>query len=322
MRCRPGWYGRGSGFAIGTRAGAGAIRVGGYRRGEKGSHVAKKAKPADVAHQVRLPPGPVDLASFDPRATPGFSGGKNAGKVALAGLKPTVSELQELLYAHGRTGGDRRVLLVVQGMDTAGKGGVMKHVVGMLDPQGVHIKAFKPPTPEERRRGFLWRIRNALPAPGQVGVFDRSHYEDVLVAKVNKLARPAVIERRYDAINTFEQELVDSGCAVIKVMLHISGEEQKARLMARLERPDKYWKYNPADVEERAKWDAYQRAYEIALERCNTDAAPWYVVPADRKWYRNLAVTHLLIDQLTRMDLSWPPADFDVKLEKKRLAAT
>ncbi len=158
--------------------------------------------------------------------------------------------------------------------------------------------------------------------PGEVGVFDRSHYEDVLVARVNRLARADVIERRYDAINKFEQELVDSGCVVIKVMLHISSDEQKARLTARLDRPDKHWKYNPGDVDERSKWDDYRRAYEIALERCNTEAAPWYVVPADRKWYRNLAVTHLLIEHLTAMDLSWPLADYDVELEKKRLAAT
>ena len=284
--------------------------------------MAKRTKAPSVAQQLRLPAGPVELASIDPRATPGFNGDKQAGKAALAGLDPTVSELQELLYAHGRTGGHQRLLLVVQGMDTAGKGGVLRHAVGLLDPQGVRIKAFKAPTPDERKRGFLWRIRNALPAAGEVGVFDRSHYEDVLVARVNKLARPDVIERRYDAINKFEQELVDSECTVIKVMLHISSDEQKARLMERLDRPDKHWKYNPGDVDERAKWGDYQRAYEIALERCNTDAAPWYVVPADRKWYRNLAVTHLLIEHLKGMKLTWPPADFDVKLEKKRLAAT
>jgi PPK2 family polyphosphate:nucleotide phosphotransferase len=284
--------------------------------------VAKRAKTSTLAQQLRLPAGPVDLASTDPRATPGFNGDKAAGKTALAELDATVSELQELLYAHGRTGGQRRLLLVVQGMDTAGKGGVLRHAVGLLDPQGVRIEAFKAPTAEERKRGFLWRIRNALPTPGEVGVFDRSHYEDVLVARVNKLARPDVIERRYDAINKFEQELVDSGCVVIKVMLHISSDEQKARLMERLDRPDKHWKYNPGDVDERAKWGDYQRAYEIALERCNTDAAPWFVVPADRKWYRNLAVTHLLVEHLKGMQLTWPPADFDVKLEKKRLAAT
>jgi PPK2 family polyphosphate:nucleotide phosphotransferase len=275
-----------------------------------------------MAQQLRLPAGPVDLASIDPRATPGFNGDRAAGKTALAELDATVSELQELLYAHGRTGGQRRLLLVVQGMDTAGKGGVLRHAVGLLDPQGVRIKAFKAPTAEERKRGFLWRVRNALPAPGEVGVFDRSHYEDVLVARVNKLARPEVIERRYDAINKFEQDLVDSGCTVMKVMLHISSDEQKARLMERLDRPDKHWKYNPGDVDERAKWGDYQRAYEIALERCNTDAAAWSVVPADRKWYRNLAVTHLLVEHLKGMKLSWPPADFDIKLEKKRLAAT
>ena len=284
--------------------------------------MAKGTTKPTVAEQLRLPAGPVDLSGIDPRATPGFKGDKDAGKSALAELTPTAARFQELLYAHGRTGGDRRVLLVVQGMDTAGKGGVLRHAVGLLDPQGVSIKAFKAPTPEERRRGFLWRIRNALPQAGEVGVFDRSHYEDVLVARVNRLARADVIERRYDAINNFEQELVDSGCVVIKVMLHISSDEQRARLMERLERPDKYWKYNSADVDERAKWEAYQRAYEIALERCNTDVAPWYVVPADRKWYRNLAVTHLLIEHLGALDLSWPAADFDVKLEKKRLAAT
>jgi PPK2 family polyphosphate:nucleotide phosphotransferase len=284
--------------------------------------MAKRAKQASLPAQLRLPPGPVDLSSIDPRATRGFAGDKEAGKLALTELAPTISDLQELLFAHGRTGGAQRVLLVVQGMDTAGKGGVMRHAVGLLDPQGVRIKAFKAPTPEEKRRGFLWRIRNALPSPGEIGVFDRSHYEDVLVARVNKLARADVIERRYDSINAFEQELVDSGCVVIKVMLHISSEEQKARLTARLDRPDKHWKYNPGDVDERLKWDDYQRAYEIALERCNPEAAPWYVVPADRKWYRNLAVTQLLLDHLRGLKLDWPAADFDVKLERKRLAAT
>jgi PPK2 family polyphosphate:nucleotide phosphotransferase len=271
---------------------------------------------------LRVPPGPVDLASHDTRATPGFTGSKAAGQGALAEIAAELSDLQEKLYAAGRTGSQRRILLVVQGMDTSGKGGVMRHVVGQLDPQGVLIKAFKQPTPEEKRRGFLWRIRQALPSPGEVGVFDRSHYEDVLVVRVNKLARPSVIERRYDLINEFEAELVESGCDVVKVMLHISPAEQKARLMARLDNPKKHWKYNPRDVDDRMKWDEYQRAYEIALERCNTDAAPWHVVPADRKWYRNVAVSNLLRDGLAAMDLSWPVADFDVKPEKKRLAAS
>lgn len=274
------------------------------------------------SQRLRPPAGPVELASYDTRATPGFTGDKRAGRSALADIAPRLAELQEGLFATGRSGGQRRLLLVVQGMDTSGKGGVMRHVVGQLDPQGVRIKAFKQPTPEEKRRGFLWRIRQALPAPGEVGVFDRSHYEDVLIVRVNGLSRPSVIERRYDLINEFEAELVEGGCDVIKVMLHISADEQKARLMARLDNPNKHWKYSPGDVDERTKWDEYQRAYEIALERCNTEVAPWHVIPADRKWYRNIAVSNLLLERLEAMKLEWPVADFDVKLEKKRLAAT
>ncbi|PZF81052.1 PPK2 family polyphosphate kinase [Jiangella anatolica] len=271
---------------------------------------------------LRLPSGPVDLASIDTRATPGFDGDKAGGKVALQELGPTLSDLQERLYAAGRSGGDQRVLLVVQGMDTSGKGGTMRHAVGLMDPQGISIRAFKAPTAEERRRGFLWRIRQALPEPGQIGVFDRSHYEDVLAVRVRKLARPSVIETRYDAINDFEKELAGDGCVVVKVMLHISSDEQRDRLAERLENPAKYWKYNPGDIDDRKLWPDFQRAYEIALERCNTDAAPWFVVPADRKWYRNLAVTNLLVEHLAGLKLDWPPADFDVEAEKARLASS
>lgn len=275
-----------------------------------------------LTEQLRVPPGLVDLSAIDPQGKPGFDDKKAAGRAALARLGPKLSDLQEQLYAHGFTGGDRRLLLVVQGMDTSGKGGVMRHVVGQLDPQGLRLRAFKAPTREERQRGFLWRIRQALPMPGQIGVFDRSHYEDVLIARVNKLAKPAVIERRYESINNFERELVELGCDVVKVMLHISKDEQRDRLAARLDRPHKHWKYNPNDVDERQKWDEYQSAYEVALERCNTDEAPWYVVPANRKWYRNLAISQLLAERLEAMNLDWPVADFDVELEKKRLAAS
>jgi PPK2 family polyphosphate:nucleotide phosphotransferase len=275
-----------------------------------------------VADLLRVPAGPVDLSTYDPRSTPGFAGNKRAGRRQLAAMAAPLSDLQERLFANGRTGGKRRLLLVVQGMDTAGKGGVMRHAVGLMDPQGLRVKAFKAPTPEERRRGFLWRVRQVLPVPGEVGVFDRSHYEDVLAARVRQLTTAATIERRYDAINDFEAKLVGSGCDVIKVLLHISKDEQKARLMARLDDPTKHWKYNPRDVDERAFWDDYQRAYEIALERCNTDAAPWYVVPADRKWYRNWAVTRLLFEHLQAMGLDWPIATVDVEHERRRLAAT
>ena len=280
-------------------------------------------KPASVLPDLlRVPSGPVDLTTYDTRATPGFTGNKLAGQQQLVAMATPLSDLQERLYASGRTGGKHRLLLVVQGMDTSGKGGTMRHAVGLMDPQGVRIKSFKAPTTEEKRRGFLWRIRQALPLPGEVGVLDRSHYEDVLVGRVRQLASAATIERRYGAINDFEAKLVESGCNVIKVMLHISRDEQKARLLARLDDPTKHWKYNPGDVDERALWDDYQQAYEIALERCNTDAAPWYVVPADRKWYRNWAVTRLLLDHLQGMGLEWPKETFDVETERQRLAAT
>ena len=214
----------------------------------------------------------------------------------------------------------RSVLLVLQGMDTSGKGGVLRHTVGLVDPQGVKITSFKAPSDEERDHDFLWRIRKALPAPGYLGVFDRSHYEDVLIQRVRSFAPPEEIERRYDAINDFERTLTEQGTTVLKCMLHISAEEQKERLEARLADPTKFWKYNPGDLDERALWPAYREAYEIALERTNTEHAPWHVVPSDRKWFRNLAVGQLLHETLSGLDLQWPAPDFDVESERQRLA--
>jgi PPK2 family polyphosphate:nucleotide phosphotransferase len=272
--------------------------------------------------RLRLSPGPVDLTDYDPRATPGFTGGKAKGKAALQRLGPRVTDLQERLFAESRAGGQRRVLLVLQGMDTSGKGGVLKHCVGLLDPQGVEITSFKAPTATERRHDFLWRVTKRAPSAGRIGIFDRSHYEDVLIARVHKLAPAAEIRRRYSAINRFERELVDSSTTVIKCFLHMTKDEQRSRLLARLDDPAKHWKYNPADVGERTQWDAYQQAYAIALEKCSTEAAPWYVVPSDRKWYRNLAITRLLLEHLEALDPQWPKADFDVKAEKARVAST
>jgi PPK2 family polyphosphate:nucleotide phosphotransferase len=275
-----------------------------------------------ISQLLGVPPGTVSLADLDPSGTPGFDGGKTEGKQALAALGDPLSDLQERLFAAGRWGDDeRRVLLVLQGMDTSGKGGVMRHAVGLFDPQGVRIKAFKAPTEEERAHDFLWRIERELPEPGMIGIFDRSHYEDVLIGRVRGLADEAEIERRYAAINDFERRVVDGGTAVVKCMLHISADEQQARLLERLDNPEKHWKYNPGDVDERARWHDYQRAYEIALERCNTEAAPWHVVPADRKWYRNWAVATLLHETLAAFDLGWPAADFDVQTERERLLA-
>ena len=214
------------------------------------------------------------------------------------------------------------MLLVVQGIDTAGKGGIMRHVVGAVDPQGVDHAAFGAPTRQERKHHFLWRIRRALPRPGRIGVFDRSHYEDVLVARVNDLVPKDVWSARYGEINDFEREVAHSGTAIVKVMLHISRAEQKERLLERLDRPDKYWKYDPGDVDERLRWRDYEQAYEDVLSRCSTDAGPWYVVPADRKWYARWAVQQLLLAQLRDLDLSWPLAHFDVEEERQRLLAT
>jgi len=268
---------------------------------------------------LRVPPGPVDLASYDARATPGFDGSKSDGKKALSHLEDPLADLQERLFAEGLSGGRRGVLLVLQGMDTSGKGGVLRKAAGLVDPQGLRIKAFKAPTDEELRHDFLWRISKELPPAGLIGVFDRSHYEDVIIARVRSLVDADRLESRYDAINAFEQRLVDEGTIVVKCMLHISHEKQQERLLERLDKPEKHWKFNPGDVDERALWPVYQEAYEIALERCNTDAAPWHLVPADRKWYRNWAVGTLLHEALQGMDLSWPTADFDVAEQRRRL---
>ncbi|MGE9808092.1 MULTISPECIES: polyphosphate kinase 2 family protein [unclassified Janibacter] len=263
-----------------------------------------------------------DLAALDPRSTPGFDGDKVAGKEAMATLAAGVSELQERLFAASKGGSTDAVLLVIQGMDTSGKGGIMRHVVGAVDPQGIALRAFKAPTAEERKHSFLWRIRNALPKPGLIGVFDRSHYEDVLIVRVHDLIPRAQWMRRYGQINTFEKKVVDQGTTIIKVMLHISSDEQKARLGERLERPDKHWKFNPGDIDERTHWEEYQEAYQALLDKTSTDTAPWFVVPADRKWYARLAVMNLLLEHLRALDPQWPEATFDVAEQKERLAAT
>lgn len=282
-----------------------------------GKKSKKSATP--FADALRAGPG-TDLSAIDPRSTPGFDGDKAAGQDALADLTEPVSELQERLFAESRAGGERSVLLVVQGMDTSGKGGIMRHVVGAVDPQGVEITSFKAPTAEERKHPFLWRIRNALPSPGMIGVFDRSHYEDVLIVRVHDLVPRAQWSRRYGQINTFEEGVVDKGTTIIKVMLHVSKDEQKERLTERLDRPDKHWKFNPGDIDERGHWDDYQEAYQAVIDKCSTDDAPWYVVPADRKWYARLAVMNLLKEHLEQLDPQWPKADFDVKEQQARLA--
>ncbi len=263
------------------------------------------------------------LADVDTSSTPGFAGDKAYAQQALESGRETLGELQEKLFAQSRSGGSTgNVLLVLQAMDTAGKGGIVRHVVGAVDPQGVAHHAFKAPTPDELAHDFLWRVRRELPGPGMIGVFDRSHYEDVLIGKVRRLAPPEDIEQRYADIVAFEDELVANGTTLVKVMLHISSDEQKERLADRLDRPDKHWKYNPGDLEERLVWSDYQDAYETAIRRTSTETAPWFVVPADRKWYARIAVQKLLTDALASRGLDWPVAQFDVELEKTKLATS
>lgn len=277
--------------------------------------------PADFRAALRVD-AQVNVTAIDPSSTPAFTGKKEQGEQAQAGLVERIAELQERLYAESKFGGQRSLLLVVQGMDTSGKGGIMRHVIGAMDPQAIEHTAFKAPTQEERDHHFLWRIRKALPQPGHIGVFDRSHYEDVLVVRVHNLVPPEVWGARYDEINAFEHEIAQAGTTIVKVMLHLSKDEQKARLAERLARPDKHWKFNPGDIDERGSWDAYQEAYQAALARCSTDVAPWYCVPADRKWYARLAVTNLVLDALTTMDPQWPTVDFDVAEQQARLEAS
>ncbi|OZF50937.1 PPK2 family polyphosphate--nucleotide phosphotransferase [Rhodococcus sp. 14-2470-1b] len=260
------------------------------------------------------------VADLDCSLTPGFEGTKTDGQALLAERGEVLSALQEKLYANGRSGDLRSILLVLQGMDTAGKGGMVRHVIGMVDPQGVDLASFGVPTQAEKQHHYLWRIRNALPRGGRIGVFDRSHYEDVLVVAVHDLVPRQVWEPRFDEINAFEKELVDGGTHIVKVALFVSPEEQRSRLQERLDRPDKHWKYNPGDVTERGFLPQYRTAYQRVIDRTNTDYAPWHVIQADRKWYARLAVTELLIDALQKLDLDWPKADFDVEVEKQRLA--
>jgi PPK2 family polyphosphate:nucleotide phosphotransferase len=272
------------------------------------SHIHLEFKPGDK------------VSDIDTGATPGFKGSKSDAPALQAQRNERFAELQEMLYADSRAGDTRSILLVLQGMDTAGKGGIVKHVVGAGNPQGIRYTSFGKPTEEERAHHYLWRIRNALPAAGHIAVFDRSHYEDVLIVRVHNLVAPDVWGARYDEINAFEKELADNGTTIIKVAMFVSLDEQKARLAERLERPDKYWKYNPSDIDERLLWPKYQEAYQAVLDRTSTAYAPWHVVPCDRKWYSRLAITELLIEALEGLNLSWPPADFDVEAEKKRLA--
>ena len=255
-------------------------------------------------------------------ASPGVKG-KAEARAQVAALAPELADLQEKVFANGKVGAKERVLLLLQGMDASGKDGTVKHVVGLVNPRGCLLTSFGKPTKEELSHDFLWRITNALPSPGQLGVFNRSHYEDVLVVRVNELVPRAVWSRRFARINAWERRVTQQGTALIKVFLHISKEEQRARLLERIDDPTKHWKIGTDDNAARARWDDYQLAYRDVLDKCSTDVAPWYVVPADRKWYRDWAVSHLLLETLRDLHQVWPtPPDVDLKALRKQLLST
>jgi PPK2 family polyphosphate:nucleotide phosphotransferase len=283
------------------------------------SVLAMSSKPAGLRDVLRFPTDG-RLEDFPTDARRRAPGGKKATRKAAQKTGLILRSLQDKLFAQASAGGTRRVLLVLQGMDTGGKGGVVDHVVGMFGPEGTAVKAFKQPTERELNHRFLWRIRRALPDAGQVGVFDRSHYEDVLIVAVHGSIDDAERVRRYEEINRFEAKLVAEGTTIVKCFLHISFDTQRERLLARLANPDKHWKFNEADIDERQFWPAYQQAYLEALRATSTDVAPWFVIPSDRKWYRNWAVGELLRETMSAMDLAYPQVDLDLDRLRARLA--
>jgi PPK2 family polyphosphate:nucleotide phosphotransferase len=258
--------------------------------------------------------GRVNLATVDPRDTHGVDK-KEAFKLVEGKWSLELAEWQEKLWAEKK----KSILIVLQGLDTSGKDGTVKHVMSDMNVQGVRVVSFKQPTPEEQKHDFLWRVRQHLPAPGEIVVFNRSHYEDVLVARVKGLAPLEEIEKRYDMINKFEADLARSGTTVIKIMLHISADEQKQRFIDRLRRPDKRWKFSPNDLTERTLWNVYQEAYEIALTRCNPDNAPWFVVPSDKKWFRNWVISKIGLETFRELKPAYPRPRLNVRSLVKRL---
>ena len=255
----------------------------------------------DLRKALMVRPGTkVRLDRIDPAATHGFDRAR-AETVTQADLD-RLDPLQERLWAEGK----HKLLIVLQGIDTAGKGGTISHVMGAFNPQGCRIHGFKVPTAEELAHDYLWRAHPHVPAAGEVAIFDRSHYEQVLVVRVMGLEPKATWERHYDEINAFERLLVDTGTTVLKFFLHIDRDEQRQRLQARLDDPNKRWKFKMGDLETRAKWDDYIAAYETALTRCSTPEAPWFIVPANHKWFRNMAVASIVADTLQDLKPRYP----------------
>jgi PPK2 family polyphosphate:nucleotide phosphotransferase len=276
---------------------------------DKRSHfVSRKTKDDPILARYRVPTNKkkISLKDVDTRDKTSFPDRDEAEEQTAADVG-AIAELQNRLYAEGK----HALLIVFQATDTGGKDSTIRKVLGPINPQGVRVTSFKAPTSTELAHDYLWRIHQAVPAKGMIGVFNRSHYEDVLIVRVHGLAPKEAIEQRYDQINDFEKHLTENSVTILKFLLHISKEEQKERLQARLDDPSKHWKFNPSDLEERKHWDDYQDAAEIALSRCSTRHAPWHVIPADRKWHRNAVIARIIRRTLEDIDPQYPEIDYD-----------
>jgi PPK2 family polyphosphate:nucleotide phosphotransferase len=262
-----------------------------------------------IEHHRVEPGSKFRVRQVDAGATPGWSGGKRKTAKVLADLSQRLHDQQSLLWAEQ----DRKVLVVLQGMDTSGKDGTISHVFQGVDPLGVRVAAWKAPSHEELAHDFLWRIHARVPAAGEMVIFNRSHYEDVLTARVRQLVPAKVWRARYAQINDFERLLAETGTTTLKFFLHIDRDEQGKRLLQRLSDPQKQWKFSLEDLEDRKRWDAYMAAYEEAIRRTGTDHSPWYVVPANKKWYRNLVVASVLVQTLEGMQLRYPQPEIDLR---------
>jgi PPK2 family polyphosphate:nucleotide phosphotransferase len=249
----------------------------------------------------------VRLKNYDPGYTGKFRGEGEAMERVLKDLDK-LDDLQERLYAEGK----HALLIIFQAMDTGGKDGAIRHVFRGCDPQGVRVTSFKAPTPAELARDFLWRVHQNTPPKGMIGIFNRSHYEDVLIVRVHNLAPKKVWKERYDHINAFEELLIENGATILKFFLYISKDEQKERLQARLDDPNKQWKFALGDLKERERWNEYIEAYEDMLTRCNTERAPWYIVPSNHKWYRNYVVAKIVVETLEKLDPQFPKPEEDL----------
>jgi len=269
------------------------------------------------ANRYLVNPGDsIRLKDYDPDDISKYDGDKTSGKEDLIKLNAKLEELQERLYAEHK----HPILIVLQGMDTSGKDGVIRSVFEGVNPQGVRVASFKVPTPMELDHDYLWRVHQQTPGKGEMVIFNRSHYEDVLVVRIHELVPMKVWKKRYEQINHFEQMLADEGTLILKFFLHISKDEQKTRLLERIDIPEKNWKFNPSDLKERELWDEYQEAYEDVLNATSTEWAPWYIVPANRNWYRNLVISTVLVEALKKLDSQMPTPVENITSYRSQLA--